>query len=213
MIGSSGQSGPSCIQARSRRRGLRALANLVRVPGLPAVPGFVALLGLRFPWLVPPLVRWRFGSKGFGFIFARLVRELGSERANAGLGADAVGQVFEHVGVEHGEALRRHLDWGRNPLECAQAVALANRLYAVAASVVAVGADEARVITPGCPWFGEEWWGKAPCGVFSRYEVGLTRGLNPRVRLRYEAKRTRGDSKCVGLYSWAESSKPEESSR
>ncbi|HZK49034.1 MAG TPA: hypothetical protein VFD74_05475, partial [Thermoleophilia bacterium] len=31
---------------------------------------------------------------------------------------------------------------------------------------------------------------------------GLVAGLNPLVRLRYECKRSRGDARCVGVYTW-----------
>ena len=104
---------------------------------------------------------------------------------------------------DQGRALGAQLGYGRDPLECARAVALANRLFAIKARVVGPWSrGEAQVVTPGCPWSRRPGWGPRPCGAFSRYEAGLTAGLNPRVRLRYECKRTRGDARCVGVYTW-----------
>ncbi len=168
----------------------------VTVAGLPRVPRGVALLALRLPWLVPVRLRWRAAAGGLGLVIARLQAE------------SSVGAVMQSLGEEHGRSLREQLSYGKGPLECARAVTLANRLFRIHAHSEMRG-ESALVITPGCPWSREEWWGATACGAFSRYEVGLTRGLNPQVRLRYESKRTRGDRRCVGVYSWSEERKAE----
>lgn len=157
------------------------------------VPAGLARLALAHPRLVPPFVRWRSASHGLGFVVARMV---------AG-GGDSPGVVLQRIGEEQGRALREGLGYGVDPLQCARAVALANRLYAIKATVEVGPGGEVHVRTPGCPWSREEWWGPQPCGAFSRFEVGLVAGLNPDVRLRYSCKRTRGDSCCVGEYTWA----------
>lgn len=172
------------------------LFRLLDVPGLPRVPGLLALLVLRWPRLVPMWLRWRVAAKGLGLVVATHAEGVGSD----GQARGDIGQALEQIGFSQGESLARQLGYGRSPLECARAVALANRLYAIDATVVAGSEHEARVITPGCPWSRERWWGPRPCGAFSRYERGLTRGLNPDVSLRYESKRTRGDSRCIGVY-------------
>jgi len=117
---------------------------------------------------------------------------------------EQVATVLQGIGEEQGRALRAQLDYGRDPREVAHVVALANRLYDIRARVESTSPEEARVITPGCPWSRNDWWGSQPCGCFSRYEVGLAAGLEPKVMLRYEKKRTRGDDRCVGVYSWRE---------
>jgi hypothetical protein len=140
---------------------------------------------------VPPFLRWKAASGGLGLVVARL---LASAQPDAGA-------VLQEIGEEQGRALKEQLGWGADPKECAAAVALANRIFGIAARVKG-HPDQARVVTPGCPWSRQPWWGPLPCGAFSRYEVGLVAGLNPRVRLRYESKRTRGDRLCVGVYTW-----------
>lgn len=179
------------------RLGWRLLRPL-HVAGVPAVPGGLALLALREPRLVPLWLRWRVSSEGLGLVVARLTGP-GSVAGGAGR---RPGVALQAIGVEQGRALRLQLGYGRDPLECARAVALANRVYGIRARVQANGDGSAMVVTPGCPWSRREWWGQEPCAAFSRYEVGLVSGLNPAVRLRYECKRTRGDARCVGLYSW-----------
>ncbi|MHB9148544.1 MAG: hypothetical protein ACYC33_00425 [Thermoleophilia bacterium] len=177
-----------------------SLVRPLRVPGLPTVPRFFALVALSHPRLVPRALRWKAASRGLGLVVARLVAaEVDQPDEEAGRG---VGAGLQSVGTEQGKALRAQLGYGRDPRECARAVALANRLFDIDASVFASGSDEARVVTPGCPWSRESWWGPGPCGAFSRYEVGLVSGLNPAVRLRYECKRSRGDGSCVGVYTW-----------
>jgi hypothetical protein len=151
--------------------------------------------------VVPPFLRWKAASGGLGLVVARLVT------ADAGDTA----AVLAAVGEEQGRCLREQLGYGRDPLECARAVALANRLFGIRARVENGSAtDEGLVRTPGCPWSGQAWWGPLPCGAFSRYEVGLVRGLNPAVRLRYLSKRTRGDEWCVGSYAWRDAAEAEE---
>jgi hypothetical protein len=142
---------------------------------------------------VPPVVRWRAASAGMGLLVARLSAFGGP-----------VGTVLQGIGEEQGRALRAQLGYGRDPLEVAHVVALANRLYDIRARVTSASPLEARVVTPGCPWSREDWWGPRPCGCFSRYEVGLAAGLEPKVTLRYERKLTRGDDRCVGVYAWRE---------
>ena len=142
---------------------------------------------------MPHVVRWRAASGGMGLLVARL--------SSSG---EQVATVLQGIGEEQGRALRAQLDYGRDPREVAHVVALANRLYDIRARVESTSPEEARVITPGCPWSRNDWWGSQPCGCFSRYEVGLAAGLEPRVMLRYEKKRTRGDDRCVGVYSWRE---------
>jgi len=129
-----------------------------------------------------------------GFVVARWVGSPG----------DPPGNVLAAIGEEQGRALREQLGYGADPRECARAVTLANRLFAIRASVQAPAVDVARVTTPGCPWSRKDWWSIPACSAFSRYEMGLVNGLNPRVSLRYECKRTRGDARCVGLYTWAD---------
>lgn len=163
------------------------------VPGLPRVPAALARIALRRPWLVPPVVRWRAASAGMGLLVARLSAS-----------GEPVGAVLQGIGEEQGRALRAQLGYGRDPLEVARVVALANRLYDIRARVASASPREARVVTPGCPWSREDWWGPQPCGCFSRYEVGLAAGLEPKVTLRYERKLTRGDDRCVGVYAWRE---------
>jgi hypothetical protein len=148
-------------------------------------------VALRQPRLVPRFLRWKAASGGLGLVVARLLSSEGADTA----------QVLQRIGEEQGRALREQLGWGADPRECAAAVALANRIFGIAARTEGTR-DRARVVTPGCPWSRQPWWGPIPCGAFSRYEVGLVAGLNPRVRLRYESKRTRGDSRCVGVYGW-----------
>lgn len=185
--------------ARWVSRAARYLRPL-RVPGLPVVPRVVALAALRYPPLVPYYLRWKAASRGLGLVVARLVDgDDDPSWAGASLG---VGAKLQALGEEQGRALNVQLGYGRTPLECARAVALANRLYDIRATVAPSGDDEARVVTPGCPWSRESWWGPTPCGAFSRYELGLVAGLNPAVRLRYECKKTRGDDRCVGVYAW-----------
>ena len=179
---------PALFQTARRTAGL---FRPVALAGLPRVPRAVALVALRLPWLVPVRLRWRAATGGLGLVIARLQAE------------SSVGAVMQALGEEHGKSLKRQLGYGRDPLECARAVTLANRLFRIRARAEVRG-ESALVITPGCPWSREEWWGATACGAFSRYEVGLTRGLNPQVRLRYEAKRTRGDRRCVGVYSWSD---------
>ncbi len=178
------------------------LVRPLRVPGMPTVPRFVGLIALSHPRLVPHIVRWKAASRGLGLVIARLVAaDLDPSLAETARG---VGAGLQSIGAEQGRAIRVQLGYGRDPRECARAVSLANRLFDIDASVVAAGPDEARVVTPGCPWSREPWWGPAPCGAFSRYELGLVEGLNPSVRVRYECKRSRGDDRCVGLYTWKE---------
>lgn len=172
------------------------LLRPLRAPAIPRVPRLLAYAALREPRLVPIRLRWRAASDGLGLVVARLLGE--------GEGASA-GAVLEGIGEEQGRALREQLGYGHNPMECARAVALANRLVGIRARARATTDGRgAEVVTPGCPWSREEWWGRAPCGAFSRYEVGLTRGLNPAVRLRYRSKRTRGDTECIGVYTDSE---------
>lgn len=187
---------------------LESLLRLVRplgAPGVPRVPGFVALVALRVPWLVPVRLRWSSSAEGLGLLIARLL-EAGPGKSDGDAEQPAVGRdpgaVLESLGEEQGKAIRRGLGYGRTPLECARAVALANRLVGIKARAVRGEDGGALVITPGCDWSRQDWWGPRPCGAFSRYEVGLTRGLNPRVRLRYLSKKTRGDDRCVGSYAW-----------
>jgi hypothetical protein len=178
------------------------LLRPLRVPGLPTVPRFLALVSLSHPRLVPHVLRWKAASRGLGLVIARLAAaELEPSVAETSRG---VGAGLQAIGAEQGRAIRAQLGYGRDPRECARTVALANRLFDINASVLAVGPDEARVVTPGCPWSRESWWGQAPCGAFSRYEVGLAGGLNRSVRVRYECKRSRGDDRCVGVYTWKE---------
>ena len=181
---------------------LEALATLrlLRVPGLPTVPRLLGLASLRHPRLVPRALRWKAASRGLGLVVARLVAWEGDP--SMAETSSGVGAGLQSIGEEQGRAVRAQLGYGRDPRECARAVALANRLFDIDASVVATGPDEARVVTPGCRWSREPWWGPAPCGAFSRYELGLVAGLNPLVRLRYECKRSRGDARCVGVYTW-----------
>lgn len=176
------------------------LLRFVRVPGLPAAPRAFALLAIRHPWLVPRTMRWRTAAQGLGLVVAHVVSAEGV--AGEGGKVPGTGAILQALGQEQGRALRAQLEYGRDPAECARVVALANRVYDIDAVVVETGPHEARVVTPGCPWSREAWWGPGPCGAFSRYEVGLVAGLNPEVRLRYECKRTRGDDRCVGVYTW-----------
>lgn len=187
------------IAPRGLFRGL-GLLRPVRVPGLPGAPRILALIAIRHPRLVPYPMRWRTAARGLGLVVARLVEAEGG--GDGGEKAGGTGAVLQAMGLDQGRALRAQLDYGRDPAECARVVALANRVYDIDAAVVVAGPHEARVVTPGCPWSRETWWGPGPCGAFSRYEVGLVAGLNPEVRLRYECKRTRGDDTCVGVYTW-----------
>jgi hypothetical protein len=176
----------------------------LRVPGLPPIPRLLAYPALLEPRLVPYFLRWQGASGGLGLVVSRLcVQESRSSVDDAeGAGSTSVGRTLQSIGEEHGRALRSQLRYGRDPLECARAVALANRLFGIKAQVVRGSFGEARVVTPGCPWSRNLEWGTGPCGAFSRYEAGLTAGLNPGIRLRYESKKTRGDERCVGVYSW-----------
>lgn len=190
---------------------LGRLFALLRAPGLPRVPGFLALMVLRWPGLVPCAVRWRVAAQGLGLVVAGQLapgQETG-ERGGAERGsATNVGRALQEIGRTQGRAIREQLGYGSSPLECARAVALANRLFAIKTRVESSSDDEARVVTPGCPWSRREWWGSRPCGAFSRYEAGLTGGLNPEVSLHYESKRTRGDERCIGVYRWRPATKP-----
>jgi hypothetical protein len=174
--------------------GLRWSLCLLDIPGLPRVPRLLGLLALREPRLVPRVLRWKAASGGLGLVVARLVASAPGDAA----------AVLGEIGEEQGTLLREQLGYGRDPVECARAVALANRLFGIAARVEPAPDGHARVRTPGCPWSRQGWWGTLPCGAFSSYEVGLVRGLNSRVRLRYLSKRTRGDHWCVGAYDWRE---------
>jgi len=191
--------------AESAWRFLRSIARVaaylrpLRVPGLPVVPRVLAVAALRRPSVVPHYLRWKAASRGLGLVVARLVDGEDEPSSAASVG---VGARLQAIGEEQGRALSTQLGYGRTPAECARAVALANRLYDIRATVAVSGPDEARVVTPGCPWSREPWWGPTPCGAFSRYELGLVAGLNSAVRLRYECKKTRGDERCVGVYSW-----------
>jgi len=156
------------------------------------VPRFLALIALAHPRLVPIRLRWTTASLGLGLVVSRMTAAEGG----------SPGGLLQGIGEDQGRALRRELDYGRDPRECARAVALANRFYAIDARVVAVSPDEARVVTPGCPWSRQSWWGTMPCGAFSRWELGMVAGMNDAVELRYESKRTRGDDRCVGVYRW-----------
>jgi hypothetical protein len=175
-----------------RLASLPSLLLPLTVPGVPRVPRLFGLIALAWPGVVPVRVRWRTASMGLGLIVARMI--VGEDQSS--------GAVLQTVGEDQGRALREQLGYGRDPRECARAVALANRFYAIDASVHADSAKEARVVTPGCQWSGEEWWGRLPCGAFSRWEVGMVAGLNPAVELHYESKRTRGNDRCVGVYRW-----------
>jgi hypothetical protein len=173
----------------------------LRVPGCPVVPRGLALLALREPRLVPCFLKWRAATGGLGLVVAQLsVPALPDDGES--LEAANLGSTLERIGREQGRALRSQLGYGRSPLECARAVAFANRLFGIRAKAVGAGTGDARVITPGCPWSRESWWGPRPCAAFGRFEAGLTAGLNPSIRLRYESKRTRGDSCCAGVYTW-----------
>lgn len=165
------------------------------------MPGALALLALRFPWLVPVRLRWRTASSGLGLVVATLCQASSGPPAPRRLDSREVGAALERIGESQGRALRESLGYGQTLQECARAVALANRLYHIAARVEESD-GEVRLVTPGCLWSHQEWWGKAPCGAFSRYEAGLVRGLNPAVGLTYSSKRTRGDARCVGVYRW-----------
>ncbi len=194
-----------------RAHGLGRLFVLLRAPGLPRVPGFLALMVLRWPGLLPFPVRWRVAAQGLGLVVAgQLAPVQGTgEQGSAEQGAAAdVGRALQEIGRSQGRVIREQLGYGASPLECARAVALANRLFAIKARVESSSDDEARVVTPGCPWSRQEWWGPRPCGAFSRYEAGLTGGLNPEVSLHYESKRTRGDERCVGVYRWRPAANP-----
>jgi hypothetical protein len=192
------------------RAGVRAfdaarLLMPLRVPGLPPIPRLLAYPALLEPRLVPYFLRWKAATGGLGLVVSCLC----AEESRSALADDpmstngtSVGRVLQSIGEEHGRALRTQLRYGRSPIECARAVALANRLFGIRAQVVRGSFGEARVVTPGCPWSRSLEWGTGPCGAFSRYEAGLTAGLNPGIRLRYESKRTRGDDRCVGVYSW-----------
>ncbi len=179
------------IVLRAFRDRLRLLRPL-DVPGVPRVPRILGLVALRYPRLVLLRLRWATASYGLGLVVARMT----------GGGEGSSGAVLQGIGEEQGRALREQLGYGRDPRECARAVALANRLYRIDARVEADGPEEARVVTPGCPWSSQPWWGRQPCGAFSRWEVGMVAGLNPAVELHYESKRTRGDERCVGAYRW-----------
>jgi hypothetical protein len=177
----------------------------LRAPGLPRIPRLLAFPALLEPRLVPCGLRWRTATMGLGLVVARSCAQAPGSmwpETGEGVGGTGVGQVLQAIGEEQGRALREQLGYGRDPLECAQAVALANRLFGIKARVVRGPLGDARVVTPGCLWSRRLEWGPGPCGAFSRYEAGLTAGLNPGVRLRYESKRTRGDDRCVGVYSW-----------
>ncbi|NLT35016.1 MAG: hypothetical protein GXX83_03860 [Gaiellales bacterium] len=176
---------------------LRRLLTPVRLPAAPPIPGALALLVLRFPLLVPVRLRWRTAASGLGLAVATLCE--GPVEQGAGR---SVGGALEGIGEAQGRALQEALGYGATLLECARAVALANRLYHIQALAVPVSPQEAQVVTLGCPWSRQSWWGKRPCGAFSRYEAGLVRGLNNQVSLTYSAKRTRGDDRCVGVYRW-----------
>lgn len=152
------------------------------------------MLVLRFPPLVPVRLRWRTAASGLGLVVATLSEGEAGERS--------IGGALQAIGEAQGCALRESLGYGATLLECARAVALANRLYRIEALAVPISPQEAQVVTPGCPWSRQSWWGKRPCGAFSRFEAGLVRGLNPEVKLTYSAKRTRGDERCVGVYRW-----------
>ncbi len=119
-----------------------------------------------------------------------------------GRGASDVGRSHRGDRFPAGQCASRATGVGAHPTECAQAVALANRLYAIAAVVRAQSENEARVVTPGCPGRANHGGGNVPAAPSPAIEAGLTRGLNPRVSLHYESKRTRGDTQCVGVYRW-----------
>jgi hypothetical protein len=113
-----------------------------------------------------------------------------------------MGALLQTIGYEQGLALSRGLGYGVDPAECARAVALANRLFGIRARAVVEGPGLARVVTPGCLWSRTAFWGRRPCGAFSRYEHGLVAGMNPHVSHHHVSKVTRGDEYCVGVYSW-----------
>ena len=200
----SGQAGHAASSLSAALTAARRLLPL-RLPGMPVIPRFAALVALREPRVVPMFLRWKAATGGLGLLVARLTAAgpLGEGPSGApGAEGRDVGRVLQAIGEDQGRALRTQLGYGRDPRECARAVALANRLFGIKARVVARGPHEARVVTPGCPWSRRPGWGALPCGAFSRYEAGLTAGLNAGVRLRYESKRTRGDDLCVGVYTW-----------
>lgn len=176
----------------------------LRIPGLPRLPRLFAYPALLEPRLVPCLLKWRASTMGLGLVVAKLsAKGPGPDDPEmAAFGGSGIGHVLQTIGEEQGRALRAQLRYGRDPFECARVVALANRLFGIKARAVRGPLGSARVVTPGCPWSRHLEWGPGPCGAFSRYEAGLTAGLNPGVRLRYESKRTRGDDCCVGVYSW-----------
>lgn len=180
-----------------RLRCLIRMLRLVRVPGMPVVPGFLARMALAEPRLVPCFLRWRVATGGLGLVIADLV---GSSNSTAP-------EILEELGRRQGRHIRERLDYGRTPGECARTVALANRLFGIKARVQVEGPHRALLVTPGCPWSGKKWWGPQPCGAFSRYERGLVAGMDSRVRLTYREKKTRGDSRCVGVYEWKEPGK------
>lgn len=171
------------------------------MPAVPRWPRLFALAALVYPRLVPVRLRWKSASLGLGLVVSRLTASEGA----------SPGDLLHGIGLEQGRALRRDLGYGRDPLECARAVALANRVYAIDARVVATSSQEARVVTPGCSWSRQNWWGARPCSAFSRWEQGMVAGLNDRVELRYESKRTRGDDRCVGVYRWRAAGEGEDS--
>src|SRR5680860_725643 len=130
------------------------MVRSVRVPGMPAVPGFLARLALAKPRLVPCWMRWRVTTAGLGIVIADLMRS----------GDSSTPEVLEELGWRQGTYIRERLRYGRTPEECARAVALANRLFHIKASVQVEGKDRALLVTPGCPWSRNDWWGPQACG-------------------------------------------------
>lgn len=66
-----------------------SLTRPLRVPGLPTVPRFLALVALSHPRLVPRALRWKAASRGLGLVVARLVAaesDQPDEEAGRGVG-------------------------------------------------------------------------------------------------------------------------------
>lgn len=162
-------------------------SKVTDLTGFPKLPKWIFKIFLNFPYLVPYKLKWKVASKGIGLLVNNLDKE-----------SDA-GKAMKELGIKQGKAISSELDLGKTLKEVMQITVLANSLFGTKSQIFNLQDNKGQTKITKCAWAGSTW-GARPCALLSSYEIGLVEGLNPKVKMKFLKRISKGDKFCLTEY-------------
>jgi len=142
--------------------------------------------------LIPKGVKARKSSKGLGRIYKGVFEALQKKYKDSAL----LSEVMYNLGREQSKEMIKELDIEKNLHGCAIALLATYSIFGLKAKIVKEEKDEIIIHTSWCPWCKIKGWNPAICASMDMYEIGLIKGINPKVLHIVTKRRSMGSKIC-----------------